>query len=105
MTRQDIADALAREGVVETMLRKMTRSARLTDDLKDLAQMVYLIILDYPEDKLLDLWKSGHIRFFIARVIMNQLHGTRNAFYYAHRKFRAMTCPLIDEHDQIADNG
>ena len=23
----------------------------------------------------------------------------------ARRKFRAMTCPLIDEHDQIADNG
>lgn len=105
MTRTEIAAALAREGVVETMLRKMTRSARLSDDLKDMAQMVYLIVLDYPEDKLQALWDSGHIRYFIARVLLNQLRGTRNEFYYAFRKFRSMTCPIIDDHDQIADNG
>lgn len=72
MTRFEIVETLARQQRVETFIRNVARTSRLAPDLQDLAQMVYLTLLTYDEDKILDLWESDAIDFFIARVILNQ---------------------------------
>ena len=72
MTRFEIVETLAREQRVETFIRNVARTSRLAPDLQDLAQMVYLALLTYDEDKIVDLWESDAIDFFIARVILNQ---------------------------------
>ena len=50
-------------------------------DLQDLAQMVYLIILEYDEEKLVDLWEHGQINFFVARIIINQYRSDNSPYY------------------------
>lgn len=72
MTRFEIVETLAREQRVETFIRNVARTSRLAPDLQDLAQMVYLALLTYDEDKIIDLWESDAIDFFIARIILNQ---------------------------------
>lgn len=72
MTRYEIVETLAREQRVETFIRNVARTSRLAPDLQDLAQMVYLALLTYDEDKIVDLWESDAIDFFIARIILNQ---------------------------------
>lgn len=72
MTRFEIVETLAREQRVETFIRNVARTSRLAPDLQDLAQMVYLALLTYDEDKIVDLWESDAIDFFIARIILNQ---------------------------------
>lgn len=72
MTRFEIVETLARQQRVETFIRNVARTSRLAPDLQDLAQMVYLALLTYDEDKIVDLWESDAIDFFIARVILNQ---------------------------------
>ena len=59
----------------------------LDADLSDLAQMVYLILLEYDEDKLADLWEHGQMQFFIARIIINQYRSTSSPFYKQIRKY------------------
>lgn len=72
MTRFEIVETLARGQRVETFIRNVARTSRLAPDLQDLAQMVYLALLTYDEDKIVDLWESDAIDFFIARIILNQ---------------------------------
>lgn len=72
MTRSEIVETLARQQRVETFIRNVARTSRLAPDLQDLAQMVYLALLTYDEDKIVDLWESDAIDFFIARIILNQ---------------------------------
>lgn len=72
MTRFEIVETLARQQRVETFIRNVARTSRLAPDLQDLAQMVYLALLTYDEDKIVDLWESDAIDFFIARIILNQ---------------------------------
>ena len=60
----------------------------LTADLKDLCQMVYLVLLEYDEDKLQDLWENGQINFFLARVILNQYRSVTSPFHAMFRKFQ-----------------
>ena len=86
MTRTEIVERLARERRVETMVENIARQP-LDANLFDLAQMVYLILLEYDEDKLADLWEHGQMQFFIARIIINQYRSTSSPFYKQIRKY------------------
>ena len=78
---------LANERRVETMIENIAKQP-LDADLKDLSQMVYLILLEYDERKLLDLWDHGQINFFIARIILNQYRSSNSPFHKLFRKYR-----------------
>lgn len=60
----------------------------LTADLKDLCQMVYLILLEYDEDILRDLWDNDQINFFLARIIINQYRSSNSPFHTIFRKYQ-----------------
>lgn len=96
MTKYEIVEALAREGRVETMVQNIAH-APLGDDLKDLAQMVYLALLEYGDDKIADLWDNRQIDFFIARVIINQFRTRHSPYHDLIRKFRSLSDPLPTE--------
>lgn len=89
MTKAEIVETLARGRVVESMIESIAHQ-HLSADLKDLSQMVYIILLEYDEGKLQDLWEHDQICYFIARVIINQYRSSNSPFYTIFRKFRLM---------------
>lgn len=84
--KSEIVAKIAQERRVETMVENIAKSP-LTPDLKDLSQMVYLILLEYDESKLRDLWDHGQMNFFIARIILNQYRSTNSPYYKLFRKY------------------
>jgi hypothetical protein len=95
MTRNEIVETLAKSRRVEAMVESICHHA-LTPDLQDLCQMVYLIILEYDENKIQDLWENNEINFFLARIILNQYRSTRSPFHTLYRKFqeRSVSIPV-----------
>lgn len=87
MTKYEIVDSLAREQRVERMVESICHQA-LTADLKDLCQMVYLILLEYDEAKIQDLWDNRQMNFFLARIILNQYRSSNSPFHSLFRKFQ-----------------
>lgn len=98
ITKAEIVETLARERRVEAMIQNIAHQS-LSADLEDLSQMVYLILLEYDESKLQDLWMNKQINFFLARIIVNQYRSTNSPFYTLFRKFRLM----IDESVLLRD--
>lgn len=92
MDKSKIIEEIANERMVEAMVQNIAHQA-LNADLSDLCQMVYLILLEYDEDKLQDLWENNQIKFFLARIIINQYRSSNSPFHATFRKFRLM----IDE--------
>ena len=86
-SKSEIIEAIAGERMVETMVENIAHQS-LTADLKDLTQMVYLILLEYDETKLQDLWDNNQISFFLARIIINQYRSSNSPFHTIYRKFR-----------------
>ena len=82
-----IISEIAKKKVVETMVKNVTYKP-LNDDTKDLVQMVYLILLEYDEEKLKDLWLNNQINFFLARIIINQFRSKNSPFHTIFRKFQ-----------------
>ena len=99
MTRAEIVEALAKGHVVEDMCKTIAHASELTADLKDLAQAIYLILLEYPEDKVVDLAKDESLRFFIARVIINQYRSGNSAYHKLFRRFRSL-CEELNPYEE-----
>ena len=87
MDKMSIITEIAQNKVVETMVKNVTYKP-LNDDTKDLVQMTYLILLEYDEAKLQDLWQNNQMSFFIARIIINQFRSSNSPFHTIFRKFQ-----------------
>lgn len=96
-TKTEIIEAIARDRIVETMVTNIAHKP-MSADLQDLSQMVYLILLEYDEKRLQDLWINNQMHFFIARIIINQYNSVSSPFHTMFRKFRLM----VDETIQFA---
>lgn len=91
MNKAEIIEQIAKARMVETMVQNIAHESLSSNaDLSDLCQMVYLILLEYDEDKLQDLWEHNQIRFFLARIIVNQYRSSYSTFHIQFRKFRLM---------------
>lgn len=89
-SKSEIIEAVAKKRMVETMVENIAHHS-MTADLQDLSQMVYLILLEYDETKLQDLWVNDQMGFFIARIIINQYRSSNSPFHTTFRKFQEKT--------------
>lgn len=95
VNRNEIVNTLAQEHRVEAMVVNICHHD-LTPDLKDLCQMVYLILLEYDEEKIVDLWENNEINFFLARIIINQYRSSNSPFHTIYRKFQERSVSIGD---------
>ena len=94
MTLREIVATIGREQRVERIVCRIAGRDTLTADLEDLAQMVYLILLEYPEDKIQDLWDCDAIYFLIVRLVIHNLRSKTSRYYYAIKVFQQRTTDL-----------
>lgn len=88
MTKNEIIEQWFRENVVQDIVRKVTNGKQ---DAKydDLIQIVYVYLLEKPDDFIESLYNSGEYKYFIARMVMLQLTSPRSKHYYHLRRFSA----------------
>ena len=93
--KKTIIETLTKDRRVEALVENSAHHS-LTADLKDLCQMVYLILLEYDESKLQDLWENDQINFFIARIILNQYRSSNSPFHAIFRKYQERSLSIGD---------
>lgn len=79
----NIVDKLARNRVVEDMIKNMN----INDYPDDLAQEIYLILLEYDKEKIEEMYNKNQINFFISRIITNQAFSKNSPFYLNYKKW------------------
>lgn len=77
----EVIDTLARDGRVEKIVRSICGRPTLSADLRDLCQLVYLVLLEYRGDLIVDLWEHGEINFFIGRIVLNQYRSRHSRYF------------------------
>jgi hypothetical protein len=93
MRKEEIIGTIASERMVEDMVQNIAHQS-LNADLKDLVQMIYLILLEYDENKIVDLWEHNQMQFFLARIIINQYRSSNSPFHTIYRKFQEESCDI-----------
>lgn len=77
-------EQLAKDKVVENLCRNIGVSSNYIDDL---VQEVYLIMLEYDQEKLKQIYEKGEINYWLTRIIMNQYCSNTSPFYKKYRKY------------------
>lgn len=103
-TRSQIASALAKERRVETMVLNIAHARALSANLRDLCQMVYMVILTYDPDKIVDLWDHGEINFFLARIIRTNLFSPRSPYAAQITRFTGRSRPLSGDGSKLTSH-
>ena len=98
MTKGEVIERMAKERRVEAIVCSVAHVRRLTPDLQDLVQMVYLALLGYRDAIILDLWDSGQMDYFAARIVINQFRSKDSPFRdtYTNPRRRAVDLSTID---------
>ena len=87
MTKNEIIGAIAGSGIVENLISTMRASAgEDRDNLADLAQDLYFDLLSKPDELIQSLWESGEYKFYIARMIVNNLCSSTSMYDKTYRR-------------------
>ena len=84
-SKYDIINELATQRKVEQFVSNTAKTN--APELNDLAQDIYLALLEYDDEKIEGMYERNELDFFIARMIVNQYISTSSPFYTKYKKF------------------
>ena len=82
---------LSNARVVEKTILNYTHHRKLTYDLQDLCQMIYLILLEYDDNSICNMCKRGEINNFIVGIIKKQYDSKTSPYFKQIVKPNIMT--------------
>lgn len=99
MTNAQIINDVANSKIVEEIIDGITYSKfENHENLKDLAQDIYLQLLQMDNTKINELYFKKQLRFWITRIITNNIHSKTSPYYYQYKKAQRQSVS-IDEID------
>ena len=99
MTKNEVVEIIAKEKVVETAIANIAKTN--SDTLKDLSQNIYLDLLSKDEEKIINLYETNQLRFFIVRMILNNLFSKNSPFYQTFKKNTNATVNIDNFKDKL----
>ena len=99
MTKNEIIEIIAKERLVEQICSNIAKSS--DDLLNDLVQEIYLDLLQKDEDKIVKLYESNQIRFFVVRMVTNNLFSKNSPFYQTFKKNANLTVDIDSLKDKL----
>ena len=97
MTNAQIINEIANGGLVEEIIQGVSYSKfENTENLKDLTQDIYLQLLQMDTKKLNDLYTKNQLRFWVTRIITNNIHSKTSPYYYMYKKAQMQSVNIND---------
>lgn len=93
---QSPVEKIARDKVVETICSNYQVPAQ---DIPDLAQHIYLVLCEYDQDKIDQMYTNGQIMFFLSRLVANNYYSRTSRYYYTFKKYNE----IIDTNKDVTD--
>lgn len=97
MTNAQIINYVANSKIVEEIIGGITYSKfENPENIKDLAQDIYLQLIQMRTDKLKDLYTNNQLRYWIARIVVNSIHSKTSPYYYTYKKMARQSVSISD---------
>ena len=94
-TKREIIDEMARDKKVEEFISNTAKTSNI--DLTDLAQDIYLSLLQYDDEKIEGMYERGELDFFLARMITNNINSQTSPFYSHYRKWTTKRSEITND--------
>lgn len=95
MNKTQIISQLANEKLVERVINKI--DSTIMANCPDLANDIYLSLMEKDNDTIVNLFETGQLAFFIIRMVKNNIFSVNSPYYRIYKKHENNKVAL-DEH-------
>lgn len=96
-TNAQIINEIANNGLVEEIIQGVSYSKFENQvNLQDLAQDIYLQLLQMDNAKINELYFKKQLRFWVTRIVVNSIHSKTSPYYYAYKKAQRQSVSIDD---------
>lgn len=99
MTKSEIIETIAKERLVEQIVSNIAKTNG--DILNDLSQNIYIDLLMKDDEKIVNLYESNQLRFFIVKMAKNNLFSKNSPFYKTFKKNANLTVDIDNFKDKL----
>lgn len=72
----------------ENIVRDIITNMRVkSNDIDDLEQEIYMILLEYNRDRIIELYEKKQLRYFIVGIVSRQYNSSTSPFYKKYKKY------------------
>lgn len=96
MTVEEVVERVAKEGWVEECIKTVSGGV-WRSEYNDLVQDVLVELLD--QEKIVSLYQRNQLKYYIMRIVRNNLQSSTSRFYYRYRRFS-----LLNSGPEILEN-
>lgn len=89
----EIIEELAKKKTIEEIINNVAQNPQ-EDTLKDLSQLLYEDLLMKDEKKIVQLYETEQLQFFITRMVLNSINSKTSRYYYLFSRFNKNTQQL-----------
>lgn len=90
-----IIKQLAEEKTIETIINNISKNN--DDTLQDLAQMLYLDLLEKKDETIITLYQEKKLQYFLTRMVINSINSKTSRYYYLYKKYNDITEEIENE--------
>jgi hypothetical protein len=96
---QGIIKELAENKIVEELVSNITKTNSF--EINDLIQDIYVFLMEYEDDKIVELYEKNQLKYFIVRMIYNNYFSVNSRYYYKYKKFINNSTQIEDLYDKV----
>ena len=96
MSTREVVEYIARSKLIQECILVVTGGV-WRSEYDDLVQDILIEFLS--QEKIVDLYKKGQLRYYLVRVVRNNLQSATSRFYYKYRRFS-----LLNSGDKALSN-
>lgn len=82
-----IINELERNNTIRELCENMRVSSA---DIDDLVQEIYLILLEYDNEKVINIYNNKQLKFFLVGIIQRQYHSVTSPYYKKYKKYYSL---------------
>ena len=84
MTKEGVVEYIARSKLIQECILIVTGGV-WRSEYSDLVQDTLIELLN--QEKIVDLYKKGQLRYYVMRIVRNNIQSNTSRFYYKYRRF------------------
>lgn len=97
MSNKIIAE-ICEKGIIREIIDNMRVSSIDADDLE---QEVYMILLEYDKDKIVEMYEKKQLKYFIIGIIQRQYNSKTSPFYKKYKKYYTIVDANVLNNEEI----
>lgn len=74
------------------------------NDIDDLVQEIYVILLEYKENKIIEMYEKKQLKFFIVGIIQRQYYSNTSPFYKKYKKYYSIVDGNFVNNEEVNDD-